>query len=162
DGYILMYVLDNPSPWFTLPIMILLLIFATFTVYHRTKLAIYFSFKILFALAMFYGITVNLVYFFFVVLQLYLCYNAYYLILIFATFTVYQPTKPAIYFSFKKLIALSMFTGITVNLVYFMFVVLQLDPWYNPQYFIPIGGMIIGKTMTGVSLGVNNLLTGMR
>src|SRR5699024_182043 len=31
-----------------------------------------------------------------------------------------------------------------------------------PQYFIPIGGMIIGKTMTGVSLGVNNLLTGMR
>jgi len=62
----------------------------------------------------------------------------------------------------KKLIALAMFTGITVNLVYFMFVVLQLDPWYNPQYFIPIGGMIIGKTMTGVSLGVNNLLTGMR
>src|SRR5699024_11412857 len=81
---------------------------------------------------------------------------------IFATFTVYQRTKPAIYFSFKKLIALAMFTGITVNLVYFMFVVLQLDPWYNPQYFIPIGGMIIGQTMTGVSLGVNNLLTVIR
>src|SRR5699024_11287750 len=27
---------------------------------------------------------------------------------------------------------------------------------------LPICGMIIGKTMTGVSLGVNNLLTGMR
>src|SRR5699024_12652251 len=105
-GYILMYVLDNPSPWITVPIMILMLIFATFTVYQRTK--------------------------------------------------------PAIYFSVKKLIPLAMFTGITVNLVYFMFVVLQLDPWYNPQYFIPIGGMIIGKTMTGVSLGVNNLLTWMR
>src|SRR5699024_355030 len=39
---------------------------------------------------------------------------------------------------------------------------LQLDPWYEPQYFIPISGMIIGKTMTGVSLGVNNLLTGLK
>src|SRR5699024_8470581 len=82
--------------------------------------------------------------------------------LIFATITVYQRIKPAIYFSFKKLIALAMFTGITVNLVYFMFVVLQLDPWYEPQYFIPIGGMIIGKTMTAISLGVNNLLTSMK
>src|SRR5690625_43188 len=36
-GYVLMYVLDNPSPWITVPIMILMLIFATFTVYQRTK-----------------------------------------------------------------------------------------------------------------------------
>ena len=84
------------------------------------------------------------------------------IMLSFAVFNVYQRTKPTINFSFKKLIALAMFTGIIVNLVYFMFVVLQLDPWYDPQYFIPIGGMIIGKTMTGVSLGVNNLLTGMK
>lgn len=105
-GYILVYVLDNPNPWVTVPIMFIMLAFATFTVYQRTK--------------------------------------------------------PTIQFSFKKLIALAMFTGVTVNLVYLMFVVLQLDPWYDPQYFIPIGGMIIGKTMTGVALGVNNLLTGMR
>src|SRR5699024_11338268 len=30
------------------------------------------------------------------------------------------------------------------------------------HYFIPIGVMIIRKTMTGDALGVNNLLTGMR
>src|SRR5699024_856618 len=35
-------------------------------------------------------------------------------------------------------------------------------PWYNPQFFIPNGGMIIGKTVMGVSLGVNHLLTGMQ
>lgn len=105
-GYILVYVLKNPHPLITVPIMLIMLSFAVFNVYQRTK--------------------------------------------------------PTINFSFKKLIALAMFTGIIVNLVYFMFVVLQLDPWYDPQYFIPIGGMIIGKTMTGVSLGVNNLLTGMK
>src|SRR5699024_12188715 len=71
-------------------------------------------------------------------------------------------TKHEIYFSFKKLIVVVMFIGIILNLTYFMFVILQLDPWYNPQFFIPIGGMIIGKTMTGVSLGVNHLLTGMQ
>src|SRR5690625_7898541 len=49
-----------------------------------------------------------------------------------------------------------------INIIYFMFIVLQLDPWYEQQYFIPIGGMIIGKTMTGVTLGVNNLLSGMK
>ncbi|HLR71338.1 MAG TPA: iron export ABC transporter permease subunit FetB [Pseudogracilibacillus sp.] len=80
----------------------------------------------------------------------------------FAVFNVYQRTKPVITFPLKKMIALAMFIGISINLIYFMFVVLQLDPWYEPQYFIPISGMIIGKTMTGVSLGVNNLLTGLK
>jgi len=85
-----------------------------------------------------------------------------FLMLGFAIFNVYQRTKPTIKLSLKKMIALAMLIGISVNLIYFMFVVLQLDPWYEPQYFIPIGGMIIGKTMTGVSLGVNNLLSGMK
>src|SRR5690625_4072062 len=65
-------------------------------------------------------------------------------------------------FSLITLIALAMVLGIAINLIYFMFIVLQLDPWYEPQYLIPIGGMIIGKTMTGVTLGVNNLLSGMK
>src|SRR5699024_7183987 len=32
----------------------------------------------------------------------------------------------------------------------------------EPQYFIPIGEKIIGKTMTGFALGANSLLTGMK
>ncbi len=84
------------------------------------------------------------------------------MMLSFAVFNVYQRTKAKIKLSIKKIIALAMFLGISINLIYFMFIVLQLDPWYEPQFFIPISGMIIGKTMTGVSLGVNNLLNGMK
>ena len=32
------------------------------------------------------------------------------------------------------------------------------DPWYNPRYAIPILGMILGNTMTGVSLALDRLL----
>lgn len=104
-GYILVYVLDNPNPFLTSGIILIMLSFAVFNVYQRTK--------------------------------------------------------PTINMNFKKIIALAMFIGVSINLIYFMFVILQLDPWYEPQYFIPVSGMIIGKTMTGVSLGVNNLLKSM-
>lgn len=105
-GYILVYVLDNPNPWITSVIVLIMLGFAILNVYQRTK--------------------------------------------------------PTIKFNLKKMVALAMMIGISLNLIYFMFVILQLDPWYEPQYFIPVSGMIIGKTMTGVSLGVNNLLTNMK
>lgn len=80
----------------------------------------------------------------------------------FAVFNVYQRTNEIISFSLKQMIALAMLVGMVVSLTFFMLVVLQLDPWYDPMYFIPIGGMLIGKTMTGISLGANNLLIGMR
>jgi putative ABC transport system permease protein len=31
-------------------------------------------------------------------------------------------------------------------------VVIGVDPWYDPRYLIPIGGMILGNAMTGASL----------
>ncbi|ASK63412.1 iron export ABC transporter permease subunit FetB [Virgibacillus phasianinus] len=80
----------------------------------------------------------------------------------FAILNVYQRTKELMHLSIKKMVALSMIIGVGFSLVFFMLVVLQLDPWYDPMYFIPIGGMLIGNTMTGISLGVNNLLIGMR
>lgn len=33
----------------------------------------------------------------------------------------------------------------------------QPDPWYDPRYAIPLLGMIMGNTMTGVSLGLDTL-----
>lgn len=33
------------------------------------------------------------------------------------------------------------------------------EPWYAPRYSIPLFGMILGNTMTGVSLGYNTLTT---
>ncbi|MEX2449665.1 MAG: iron export ABC transporter permease subunit FetB [Rhodospirillales bacterium] len=32
------------------------------------------------------------------------------------------------------------------------------DPWYDPRYALPLLGMILGNTMTGISLGLNSLL----
>lgn len=31
------------------------------------------------------------------------------------------------------------------------------DPWYDPRYLIPLLGMILGNTMSGISLGLNTL-----
>ncbi|MEE9451443.1 MAG: iron export ABC transporter permease subunit FetB [Gammaproteobacteria bacterium] len=36
---------------------------------------------------------------------------------------------------------------------------LRPDPWFDPQYSIPILGMILGNTMTGISLGLDHLTT---
>ena len=35
------------------------------------------------------------------------------------------------------------------------------DPWYHPRYALPLLGMVLGNTMTGISLGLNTLATGL-
>ena len=35
---------------------------------------------------------------------------------------------------------------------------LRPDPWFDPRYSIPLLGMILGNTMTGISLGLNTLI----
>ncbi|MYL42053.1 ABC transporter permease [Virgibacillus salexigens] len=80
----------------------------------------------------------------------------------FAIYNVFKRANVIINISVKKTVAVAMVLGISISMIYFLFVVLQLDPWYNPQLFIPIGGMIIGNAMTGITLGVNQLLIGMR
>ena len=35
--------------------------------------------------------------------------------------------------------------------------VVSVTPWYTPQYAIPLLGMLLGNTMNGVSLGMNQL-----
>lgn len=44
------------------------------------------------------------------------------------------------------------FSGVLV-ILYFVVVVVR-ESFFNPQYVIPISGMIVGNSMTGVSLGV--------
>lgn len=43
-------------------------------------------------------------------------------------------------------------TGLSI-IVFFILVVVGVD-FFNPQYTIPIGGMVMGNAMTGVSLGL--------
>ena len=34
------------------------------------------------------------------------------------------------------------------------------DPWYHPRWALPLLGMVLGNTMTGISLGLHTLTTG--
>lgn len=36
-------------------------------------------------------------------------------------------------------------------------VIVNVDPWYTPQYAIPMLGMMLGNTMNGISLGQDRL-----
>lgn len=38
-----------------------------------------------------------------------------------------------------------------------LFVIIRIHPWYRPQYAIPILGMILGNTLTGISLGMERM-----
>lgn len=62
----------------------------------------------------------------------------------------------------KKIIAYSLCGGTTISLMYFLLVVIGGNTWSDPRYFIPIAGMLIGNSMTGISLGINRLIDSMR
>lgn len=79
----------------------------------------------------------------------------------FAIYNIFKRAKVKLPQKLKKIIAISMVAGTTSSLLYFILVVIHLSPWYDPRYFIPIAGMLIGNSMTGISLGVNKLVDGM-
>ncbi|WP_425446848.1 ABC transporter permease [Dethiothermospora halolimnae] len=78
----------------------------------------------------------------------------------FAIHNIYKRTKTKLSNKIKKIIAISMILGTLSSLLFFLFVVINISPWYDPRYFIPIAGMLIGNSMTGISLGVTRLIDG--
>lgn len=78
----------------------------------------------------------------------------------FAVFNIYKRVKSPLSKAMKQIIAFAMISGTALSLFFFILVVIRLDPWYHPQYFIPLGGMIIGNSMTGIALGASNLVDG--
>jgi putative ABC transport system permease protein len=40
-----------------------------------------------------------------------------------------------------------------------LLVIIQVDPWYTPQYAIPLLGMLLGNTMNGIAIGLDRLTT---
>lgn len=42
--------------------------------------------------------------------------------------------------------------GMSLGLSFMAAVVVVTDPWYDPQYLIPFGGMLLGNSMNGASL----------
>lgn len=42
--------------------------------------------------------------------------------------------------------------------VFALNIIIQPDPWYQPQYTIPLLGMLLGNTMNGIALGMDRLV----
>lgn len=83
------------------------------------------------------------------------------IMVIFAINNIFKRVKSNLSQKIRQITALSMILGTVVSLLYFTFIVIRFDPWYDPRYFIPIAGMIIGNSMTGITLGVSRLVEGM-
>ncbi|MEL3908196.1 MAG: iron export ABC transporter permease subunit FetB [Treponemataceae bacterium] len=81
---------------------------------------------------------------------------------IFAVLNVFKRVKSNLSIKLKLKIAIAMITGTLVCIVYFFICVLQTSIFSNLQYFIPISGMLIGNTMTGLSLAVKHFVEGMK
>lgn len=81
---------------------------------------------------------------------------------IFAVKNVYSRVKVKINARLRGVIFISMITGTVITIMYFLLVVINLKPWYEARYFITISGMIIGNSMTGISLGTERLIDGIK
>ncbi len=53
--------------------------------------------------------------------------------------------------------AVSMFVSSFAITILALVAVIGVDPWYTPQYAIPLLGMMLGNTMTGIALGLDRL-----
>jgi len=54
--------------------------------------------------------------------------------------------------------AVSMFVSSFSILLLTLAVIVQPQPWYQPQYAVPLLGMLLGNTMNGVALAMDHLL----
>ena len=55
--------------------------------------------------------------------------------------------------AFLSLVLSSILTSLVVTRV-----IIGVEPWFRPQYFVPILGMILGNSMNGISLCLDDLL----
>ena len=53
--------------------------------------------------------------------------------------------------------ASSMFLSSFCVLMLTLTVIIGVEPWYQPQYLIPLLGMLLGNTMSGVAIALDNL-----
>jgi putative ABC transport system permease protein len=54
-----------------------------------------------------------------------------------------------------------MLVAATLVTIFALVVQVNPDPWYHPRYALPLLGMVLGNTMTGISLGLHTLTTGL-
>ncbi|MEL6353528.1 MAG: iron export ABC transporter permease subunit FetB [Cyanobacteria bacterium J06627_28] len=61
-----------------------------------------------------------------------------------------------------KWVWLAIFTAGLVTVVYVNLLVIRLDPWYDPNYLIPLSGIALGNAMTAASIAGERLVKALR
>lgn len=56
------------------------------------------------------------------------------------------------------LVTLSIFLGAGIAMATLIALILRVRPWYEPQYLIPISGMMLGNAMNAAALAVDRLI----
>ena len=78
-----------------------------------------------------------------------------------ATIAAYNSTKRGSY-KYKRVFYhtfIAIFTGSLLTMFMVIVVIIEVDPWYNPQYLIPLTGMVLGNSLNGISLGFDRYLS---
>ncbi len=57
---------------------------------------------------------------------------------------------------------LSMFLSFTIITMIVNGLIVQVRPWYEPRYFLPLGGMVIGNSMNAIAIGLERLFGELR
>jgi putative ABC transport system permease protein len=76
----------------------------------------------------------------------------------FSLYTILKRFKNQLSKALIKVILITFPIATLSVLFYFLFLIVQITPWFNPQYFIPLSGMIVGNSMTGVILGLSQMI----
>ncbi|MGG6240059.1 ABC transporter permease [Nodosilinea sp. AN01ver1] len=56
---------------------------------------------------------------------------------------------------------LSVLTAFALVTGFAMVGIIRVQPWYDPQYLIPMLGMVLGNTLNGISLGLDRFVEGL-
>ncbi|MDD4028574.1 MAG: iron export ABC transporter permease subunit FetB [Caldisericia bacterium] len=77
---------------------------------------------------------------------------------IFAILNIKKIAQQKLSLPILKSVTLSLTTGTLLVLFFFLLVVVNPPSLFDPRYWIPLAGMIIGNAMTGISIGLKTLL----
>ena len=77
----------------------------------------------------------------------------------FMNINIIRPIKNILPPKILPIIILAMVISSLSSLFAFVILVIKPDPLYNPQYLIPIAGMIVGNTMNSISLALKAVLS---
>lgn len=79
-----------------------------------------------------------------------------------ATYNIVRPIKNILPKTSIPIIIFAMLISSLASLFAFVILVIRPNPLYNPQYLIPIAGMIMGNTMSAISLAIKSILSSIK